>query len=138
MTPISELLIRLKDKTSPDTIKNARLTKSGDVIVVRPYPEKWGTGDISNPDWVIVQTDMPLTEAEAFIAVEPGDLTLNPGLKIRQNNVTVFSIPGQFKKLPKVEQDKFVPPYVLPIQISAADLRTGSKTKPASANPFIL
>ena len=138
MTPVSELLIRLKDKTSPDPIRNARLTKSGNVIVVRPYPEKWGTGDISNPDWVIVQTDMPLTEAEAFITEEPGDLTLNPGLKIRKNSVTIFSIPGQFNKLPQAEKDKFIPPYVLPILVSAADLRVGSKIKPASANPFIL
>ena len=75
---MAELLIRIRSKTSPDIYKDVRLTKRGDVIVVRPDGHDWGTEELTNPDWRIVRCPaLTVAEAEAMLVEEPGDQLTN-------------------------------------------------------------
>ena len=52
---MAELLVRVVDKVSVDPVLDARLTKRGHVIVVRPDGWTWGTEELANPDWRLMR-----------------------------------------------------------------------------------
>jgi hypothetical protein len=98
--PACEMLVRVVDKTSKDLQLNNQLTKAGDVIVVRPYPWDWSIEEQKSPDWMIVQSDMKISEAESYLAEEPGDIKLNP-FKKRRFKATMpsqFMSPGPYNE----------------------------------------
>jgi CxxC motif-containing protein len=67
---MSELLVRVKDRTHKDFYIDCGLTKRGDVIAVCPDGWNWGTEEISNPDWRIIKTDLTEDEASVFLSPE--------------------------------------------------------------------
>jgi len=66
-----ELLVRIVDKVNPDFYLNLGCSKRGDVIVVKPDGWAWGSDELSNPQWRILQVpNLTLEEAEALAAPE--------------------------------------------------------------------
>lgn len=66
-----ELLVRIVDKRDlKDPVKDAQLTKAGDVIVYRPDGSDWGIEDLKNPDWRIVRVPS-MTEEQAIALTSP-------------------------------------------------------------------
>jgi len=80
-----EALVRVVSKTNPiDPIKDAELTKFGDVIVVKPENWGWSTEEYNNPDWIIVRIrNMEMAEAEAYLSPQAGDARVSRYLKRR-------------------------------------------------------
>ncbi len=66
-----QLLVRVVDKTNPDNpALDAKLTKAGDVIVVKNDGETWGLQEINNPEWRIIHC-RGMTEDQALTLVHP-------------------------------------------------------------------
>lgn len=67
-----ELLVRIIDKRDlKDPVKDAQLTKAGDVIAFHEDGADWGVMELKNPEWRIVSVPgMSLLEAEALTAPE--------------------------------------------------------------------
>lgn len=65
-----QLLVRVVSKTSKDPVKDAQLTKAGDVICFKPDGEEWGIQELKNPDWRIIQVP-GMTEEEAIALTSP-------------------------------------------------------------------
>lgn len=67
---MSELLLRVVDKTSPDFYVNCQQTKRGDVAMVVADGETWGTLDLTFPEWRIVQ--LP------YVALDVAQMAMTP------------------------------------------------------------
>ena len=68
---MTELLLRVHDKVNErDAWLHQRLTKRGDMIVVVPDGWTWGSGELTNPAWRIIVSDLPETEAIGYLAEE--------------------------------------------------------------------
>lgn len=67
-----ELLVRIADKRDEkDPVKDARLTKAGDVLAFHEDGADWGVMEVKNPEWRIVRVPkLSQEEAEALIAPE--------------------------------------------------------------------
>ena len=66
-----QLLVRVVSKVNNrDPVKDAQLTKAGDVIVYKPDGEEWGIEELKNPDWRIIQVP-GMTEEEAIALTSP-------------------------------------------------------------------
>lgn len=66
-----QLLVRVVSKVDPkDPVKDAQLTKAGDVIVYKQDGEEWGIQELKNPDWRIIQVP-GMTEEEAIALTSP-------------------------------------------------------------------
>ena len=65
---MAELLIRLKDNTHADPVKDRMCYKQGDVVVVKPDGHVWGRAE-GLPDFAVIQTDRTVAEMERYIAV---------------------------------------------------------------------
>ncbi|MFQ5354613.1 MAG: hypothetical protein ACE5DR_06665, partial [Thermodesulfobacteriota bacterium] len=64
---MAELLIRLKDNTHSDAVKDRMCYKRGDVVVVMPDGHEWGRAE-GLPDFAVIRTDRTEAQMEAFIA----------------------------------------------------------------------
>lgn len=97
---MAELLIRVKSKTSNDPYKDVKLTKRGDVIVVKPNDSFWSHEELINPDWRILRVvGLSINEAEALLAEEPGDSKINRMLQRRAFDLHIdkSDIPNNIK-----------------------------------------
>lgn len=66
-----ELLVRVKDKVSPDPYRDVKLTKRGDVIVVMPDGWAWSSEERTNPDWRIFKwPSESIANASALLSPE--------------------------------------------------------------------
>ena len=75
--PSYQLLVRTKDKINDkDPVKNAGLTKRGDVIAIKPAETAWWTPtELSNPEWTVIKAELTKDAAESLLAPElPPDL----------------------------------------------------------------
>lgn len=130
---MAELLIRVVDKVGTDVFKDAALTKRGDVIVVRPDGWNWGIQELANPEWRIVSIpDMPMVEAEAMLAMEPGDRSVPNVLQARMFKFDLDALPGVHGNKMKGDRkhDK--------ITLTRAILSTTKKQKDKRINPFVI
>lgn len=130
-----ELLVRIRNKTSPDVYQNCRLTKRGDVIAVRPDGHPWGKRELSNPDWRIIRVPISLAEAGALIDKEPGNPRTNRMLQRRSFylNVDWSELPAGVKSwiLDDTRQE--------PIrQFTAAAIRSIVAQRTALTDPNVL
>jgi len=68
-----ELIVRVVDKVHPtDPVKNAQLTKRGDVIAIRPDGWNWGTQELSNPEWRIIHApDLAQQDEDQLLESDP-------------------------------------------------------------------
>lgn len=55
---MSEILVRVVDKTHPDIIKDVQLLKSGDVVVIMPDNWSWSEMELTNPEWRILNVGL--------------------------------------------------------------------------------
>lgn len=135
---MAELLVRVRDKTSPDLYKDVRLTKRGDVIVVMPDGWTWGSGELTNPDWRIVKLpNVSLDEAEAMTA---GELPADPKVPSRTLQRRAFSF--DLDNLPQsvaafIADDTRASP-ALTVNLTLAQFRGLKKRKEAKQDPAIL
>jgi len=65
---MAELLIRLKNNTNPDPVKDRMCYKRGDVVVVMPDGHPWGNSE-GLPDFAVVSVDRSVAVMEKFISV---------------------------------------------------------------------
>jgi len=88
---MAEFLVRVADKVNPDSpYLDAKCLKRGDVVVVCPDGWPWSQLERTLPFWRIVRVPgMSLSEAEAFLAPEPGDPLVNKMLQRRQFKLDV-------------------------------------------------
>lgn len=80
-----ELLVRTVDKSNPDDIYlDVKLTKRGDVIVIREDGWPWSEAERTSPFWKIFKMPgIKASDLSAFIAEEPGDPKFNQTLQRR-------------------------------------------------------
>ena len=81
-----ELYVRIFDKPFPeghDPVKAAKLGKRGDVIAAFPNGHEWGRAELASPEHIVIRTAITQAEAEALLAIEPGDRTTNRMLRKR-------------------------------------------------------
>ncbi len=71
---MAELLIRLKDNTHPDAVKDRMCYKRGDIVVVMPDGHQWGSAE-GLPDFAVIRTDRTVGQMEKFIAVHEVEVT---------------------------------------------------------------
>ena len=98
----AEFLVRRVDNVSEDAVENATILKRGDVVVVCPSPWEWSEAELTNPNWVIIKSDISMDDALAFISPQKGDARLEPALKLRAKSIDLDSIK---LVLPKIEAD---------------------------------
>lgn len=102
-----QLLVRVVDKINPkDPVKNAQLTKAGDVIVYKPDGQEWGTEELNNPDWRIIHVpDMTEEHAISLVSSElPVDLH-NPSHMLQRRAMKL-----DIKKLDNMSDGKLLGP----------------------------
>ena len=99
----TEWLVRRVDKVSSDPVKNAQLTKRGDVIVVKEYPCEWSIKEIESPEWLILQTDVDYIDAIKYLEAQDGFDYQLEGAKRRKKGL---DLDKAFKDLPSVAPDQ--------------------------------
>jgi len=62
---MAEILVRLKNNTHSDPIKDRMCYKRGDVVVVMPDGHPWGSSE-GLPDFAVIQTDTTLAQIVKF------------------------------------------------------------------------
>jgi len=65
---MAELLVRLKNNTHSDPIKDRMCYKRGDVVLVMPNGHPWGISE-GLPDFAIIKTDRTVAQMEKFCLV---------------------------------------------------------------------
>jgi hypothetical protein len=66
---MSELLIRVTDKTNPDPYLDVGCCKRGDVIAVCEDGHQWGSQELTAPYWRILKLPgIPVATAQNFLA----------------------------------------------------------------------
>jgi len=65
---MAELLIRLKNNTHPNPVKDRMCYKLGDIVVVMPDGHQWGRAE-GLPAFAVIQTDRTEAQMEQFISV---------------------------------------------------------------------
>lgn len=135
---MAELLVRVRDKTSPDIYKDVRLTKRGDVIVVMPDGWTWGSGELTNPDWRILK--LPNVSVEEASAMLGGELPIDPQAPSRTLQRRAFSF--DLDNLPQsvagfIADDTRKTP-ALTVNLTLAQFRGLKKRKEAKQDPAIL
>jgi len=65
---MAELLIRLKNNTHPDAVKDRMCYKRGDIVVVMPDGHQWGRAE-GLPDFAVIRTDRTAAQMERFLAI---------------------------------------------------------------------
>lgn len=71
---MSELLVRVEDKTHADERMDVGLTKSGDIIVIRDDGWPWGTEERARPFWRLIRVlDLPANEEARLTTPEIRD-----------------------------------------------------------------
>ncbi len=112
-----ELLLRVSDKINTDPVLDSKCTKRGDVIVVMPDGWGWGTEELRNPDWRILQLpNVTVEQAASFLSPEPEDNPQAPSL-VRQ------------RRLFKIDLDALPPVW-------AAWVTDGTRAEPMRSAPF--
>lgn len=87
---MAELLVRVVDKTNPDPVFDAKLSKRGDVIAVCPDGWKWGVEEIANPDWRIIS--VPGVDPDDFSGLLAAEPETNPNEPSRMLQFRAFRL----------------------------------------------
>ena len=79
---MAELLLRVVSKTAPEDLRrDTKLTKRGDVIVVKPDGWRWVGRELTSPQWRILKVPaLSVSEASMLLAGEPPDDLVRPSL----------------------------------------------------------
>lgn len=103
-----EMLVRTVDKVSADPVKDALLSKRGNVIAIKPDGHEWTQRELTNPHWVVVrEPKLSIEEAEKYLA--PGPSAIIPSAKFPQDRSkdTAVRLRRQFNldiaALPKIK-----------------------------------
>ena len=82
---MAELLCRVVDKIGSNSYLDSKCTKRGDIIVVQENGWAWGSEELSNPHWRIVQApNISVSAATAFLGPELPVDPLNPSLVLQR------------------------------------------------------
>ena len=92
MKVVTEWLVRRVDRVGNTPEQDCRMTKRGDVIVVKEAPCAWSQTEMNSPDWIIVQTDMTMNDARAYLEAEHGEAEEVPLLKIRSKGIRMHDL----------------------------------------------
>jgi len=65
---MAELLVRLKNNTHSDPVKDRMCYKRGDVVLVMPDGHPWGNSE-GLPDFVVIRTDQTVAQMEKFCQI---------------------------------------------------------------------
>lgn len=126
----TEWLVRQRDRIGKTEQQNARMTKKGDVIVVKEVPCVWSQAEIMSDDWVIIKTDMELIDAMAYMEREPGFYEEKPLLKIRNKNLDfealMATVPARFPE----QAQRVIPNRNVPFDLPKEYVAEFTKVKP--------
>lgn len=128
----TELLVRRVDKINPDPELNAQLTKRGDVVVVRESPCVWSQKELDNPEWLIIQSDMDLVDAEAFLESEDGFLSGAEADKTKRRRKKFIDLDQANADLPTQAADqahKATGNFSIPFQFNASMIAQYARDK---------
>lgn len=135
---MAELLVRVRDKVSPDPYLNVRLTKRGDVIVVMPDGHDWAADELRNRDWRIVKVPgLSMVEAEAMTVEEPHDPERSRMMLRRWFRLDVDSVDLPQRARQVIADDsRAAPTFDLTLQqLRAAKLQKSPVADPAVIGP---
>jgi hypothetical protein len=96
---MAEFLVRVTDKVNADPYLDCQCTKRGDVIVVQEDGWAWGSGELTNPHWRIVQApNITVSAATAFLGPELAIDPQNPSkmLQRRGFKLDLTLLPAQW------------------------------------------
>jgi hypothetical protein len=130
---MAEFLIRVHDKVNAeDPVKNRRCSKRADVIVACPDGHPWSEFERTLPYWRIVKVPgMPMDEAEAFTASEPGARRSDPELRSRAFRFDLDALSNQAWL---ADDSRKVPA----ITLNHDDARSFKKLKPQRVRPDVI
>lgn len=129
---MAELLVRVVDKVNVDDFYlNTKCTKRGDVIVVCPDGWLWGSQELANPEWRIVQVpDLMLEEAEALLAPERDVDPRHPSRTLQRRAFALnLDLPICAPMLTTVAG---------PVEIAASVIRAAKHARPAIEDPAVI
>ena len=131
---MAEILLRVADKINTNSIYlDAWCTKRGDVIVVQDDGWPWGSKEVNNPDWVVLQ--LPLVnhlDIDYLIDPERLDPILHPLRQRRGHFIDITLLP------PGLGNQLDTGGKVINFGLSLAILQTAIVVKTPLADPVII
>ena len=129
-----EMLIMAASHTSQDPVKDASLFKAGDVVTAQVDGWNWGREELMNPLFMILKVpDLPLIQAQALCATEPGDMRVSPMLQMRQFKINISMLPANASS-----NIDGVSRKVDSVTLRASDINAAKVQKPPLANPLVI
>lgn len=133
---MAELLVRVTDLTDPNIYLDSKLTKRGDVIVVRPDGWLWGIEERTAPFWRIIKSSMSVEEAQAYLKPQvdkdpknPSKTLLTRAIKFDLDGISTPQTLKNFVDGPRTN-DIF--------DATKIDLNTLKVIKPDLADPLVI
>ncbi len=136
MQIVTEWLVRRVDRVGNTETQDARMTKRGDVIVVRDAPCTWTQKELDNEEWIIVKTDMTMNDALAYLEAEPGEAEEVPLLKIRNKGLRLDQAVAQMAQIDPTQVSKIVHPYREPFIFTKELIDQFTAVKPPAPRDF--
>ncbi len=132
----TEWLVRRVDRVGATEEQDARMTKRGDVIVVKRSPAVWSPNEYAKEDWVLIKTDMEMSDAELYLEQEPGDLEGVPLLKIRNKGLLLDEAVAEMATVDPTQIHKIQPPFSIPFEFSKELIAEYTYIKPPASRVF--
>lgn len=134
---MAEFLVRVHNKVNPDSVyADVKCLKRGDVVTVCPDGWPWSASELTNAFWRIVKVPaMTMSEAQAFLAGEPGDPITNKMLQRRQFKLDVDSATLTTAVRDWIADDTRAVPYLEVALLTSRSLKT---LKPPILDPNVI
>ena len=134
----TEWLVRQVDRVGKTDLENAKLTKTGDVIVVKESPATWSTKELESDAWIIIKTDMDLVDAEFYLKREPGFYEEKPLLKARDKHLSLPTLMKAIREEARFldERHKEIPNRNTPFILSKEVMSEFTAIKPRTRGKF--
>lgn len=138
MRIVTEWLVRRVDRVGIGAATDAKMTKRGDVVVVREAPCTWSERERENEDWIIVQSDMTMNDAVAYLEPEPGEEEQEKGLhlKIRNKGLLLDDAVSEMATIDPSQQVKIITPYREPFIFTKELIDQFTLVKPPTPRRF--
>ncbi len=138
VTPMAELLVRVKDKINEDFYLNCQCTKAGDVICIQPDGWNWGREELKNPDWRIIKMPgVKESDLSAFLQPELPVDPMNPP-KTLQRRAFRLHLDGMPADVKACAADDTRQVAVIATKLQAAHALALKVARPAIADPAVI
>ena len=131
----TEWLVRQVDRVGRTPEDDAKLTKAGDVIVIKRATCNWSQTELESDNWIIIKTNMRMSDARHYIAREPGFYEEKPLLKARNKHLQIPALVQAIRnddrllsERPKLKLPRNTP-FVLSKEVISEFTRVKGRTK---------